>query len=806
MIQQLIISSEVQEIFVDPLCSLLSQFIVHRMEMMGEIIIVEGSNGVNWAITDPNWLTEKVLGKIFYTSNNTIKRSSIIKLQNVYPISSEKIDERADVKSEFNFLVDHLDYLPALLESIGVCIPIHNAQLSLLEQKQTNEECVEFKSYDKGMWFPSFIDIDAGDKDLCILPNANRNCIRRFRLSDPSRQIFPPGYFPGLFVNIAGLERQSTNLKFFNDGMELIANYAYESGSFTKHRSKLQIIINRSLDYFDVTVAGVKVISGDSYIWQRLEDIRKFIFNPSPSAWQKNVILEEFCVHPGDKTKEIPFMNTLQGLLNPVIKEEMLSYYYGELDSVAVEEITSSSLYNEKPGVNVGLDEFYHKSSNSFHHFHEAIQSQHVIMNKMKGLASEIETSMKTMSQLVDESHVKARTIIRDVISLKNGLPDAKRIDDDEIDNTDPSSSTTLKTDESSDEIDRIENKAEQLVDVSNSMKSLLRQLERAYDDSNELIMLSNISQPSTLINNQLVLQRQYNSNDHLIIELSNQLANINSRMNFVSESVERIMFSNTKMATTIESMIARNFDIPALPLIVLDPPKGSDWRNLKKWGFKKSRLFFICPITLKVGNAGVKGKGYKIYEPKDWLIKIIPLLKISIILLQIAIRSMGVSFNIPFPEFAGGDEAYLSNVSSVLDEMMLVTSGDAIGEELNKVMSSLDDVNDTKISKELLHETIDENSKVRLSATTSTTITTTMTMTAPENFLDINDRVYAAVGQLLKSAGDPMPNNRPIYSGLVGPIISKFDGTVSWVHSDAVDIFHKRGKEAVFGRGTCSI
>lgn len=808
-LQQLIVSSEIEESYVDPLCSLLSQFIVHRLEKLGEIIIVEGSNGVNWAITDPNWLTEKVLGKIFYPSNK-IQRSPVIRLQDVIPISTELIDERADVKSEFNFIVDHVDYLPALLEAIGVCIPIHNSQLSLLDQQQTDEECVEFKSYESSnptgmnMWFPSFIDIDSTHTDLLILPNVNRIVVRRFRLSDPSRQIFPPGYFPFLFVNVAGLERQSTNLKFFNDGMELVANYAYELASFTKHRSKLQIIINRSTDYFDVIVAGVKVANGDPYVWRRLEDIRSFIFNPSPSAWQKNVNLDEYCVHPGDMTKEIPFMNTLQGLLNPIMKEEMLSYYYGERDAVAVEELTSSSVYNEKPDVSLGLEEFYRKSTNSFHHLHEAIQSQNAMINKMKGLTSEIQSSMRAMSILVDDSHVKASTIVRDVISLKNGLPDAKRIDDDEVDDiiVDSTSSIVFKTDESPEEIDRIENKAEQIIDVTNNMKSLLRQLERAYDDTNELIMHSSISQQESATN-QLVLQNRqlkYNNNDYLIAELSNQLANINSRMNLVSENVERIMFSSNKISATIQSMVARNTDIPALPLIVLDPPKGNDWRNLKKWGFKKSRLFFICPITLKVGAAGIKGKGYKIYEPKDWLISIIPLLKVSIILLQIAVRSMGVSFNIPFPDFVGGNEAYLSNVNNVLDEMMLVTSGDAVGEELNKLMESLDDVNDTKISKELLHETIDENSKVRLTTSTLTTTTiNTASIAVSDNMLDINDRVYAAVGQLLRSAGDPMPNNRPIWSGLVGPIISKKDGTVAWIHESAVEDFHLRGREAFY-------
>ena len=64
---------------------------------------------------------------------------------------------------------------------------------------------------------------------------------------------------------------------------------------------------------------------------------------------------------------------------------------------------------------------------------------------------------------------------------------------------------------------------------------------------------------------------------------------------------------------------------------------------------------------------------------------------------------------------------------------------------------------------------------------------------------IEVNDRVYAALAQLLKYAGDPMPNNRPIYSGLIGPICSRYDGTVSWIHESAVELFHQKGKATFF-------
>ena len=820
MLQEFIASSDVPESFVDPLCSLLSQFIVDRMEKLGEILIVEGSNGVNWTVTDPNWLTETVLGKIFYPSDE--QKKPIVKIQNVSPLSSCTIDLRADTRSEFNFITHHFDYLPALLEGIGVCIRVPNNQLQLLEH-ESKVECTDFKPNGSNagvsMWFPSFIDINAGDKDCILLPNANRVCIRRFRLQDPVRQIFPPGFFPFLFVNVAGLERSSTNLKFFNDGMELVANYKYanETEPFIKHRSKLQIIINRSHDYFDVIVAGVKVEQGDSYVWNRLQDVRNLIYNPSPSAWQKNISLNEYCVHPEDKDKEISLQNTLKSLLNPESKEEMLSYFYGELDNVAVEEVgkieMASSIHNEKSGLGLGLEEFYKKSTVSFQHLHEAIQSQNAIISRLKGLASEIASTHKEMSMLIDDSNIKAKTIIRDVVSLKNGLPDAKRIDDDDDDDDDDdvtnnmsdnhnndmndnlSNAVVLSTNESTDEIERVQNKAQQLVHVSNSMKRLLRKLENACDDSNELVrnsldnvsMLNSITStttPAIPIHKQLM----HNSNDNLMKSLLSQLAIMNSRMDYVSENVEKIMSSSNKISATIQSMIAKNSDIPALPLILIEPPKGNDWRNIKKWCFKKSRLFFICPITLRVGAGGLKGKGYKIYEPKDWLIKIIPLLKISVIILQLAVRSLGIPFTIPIPNFADGDDAYLSNLNGALDnQLMIYTSGDVLTDTLNRGIVGIDQLSDTKLAKTLVHDIIDDRNKV------------TNHNDVSENVSGVNDNAYAALGQLLRNAGDPLPNNRPIYSGLVGPIVSKCDGTVSWVSEEAVTVFHEKGRKAFY-------
>lgn len=365
--------------------------------------------------------------------------------------------------------------------------------------------------------------------------------------------------------------------------------------------------------------------------------------------------------------------------------------------------------------------------------------------------------------------------------------------------------SNILVTDESADEIDRIENKAEQLVFVSNSMKQLLRQLQNAYDESNELIVNSSkdmntikasISQRSISC---LVVsdnRRLISNDDNQLTEvLLNKMTDINNKVELVSESVDMILSSNNKISTTIQSMIARISDIPAFPLMFLDPPKGNDWRNPKKWGFRKSRLFFICPITLKISAAGLKGKGYKIYEPKDWFLNVVPLLKISVLILQIAIRSMGITFNIPFPDFPNSNEVYLANLHSVLEDMMVVTSGNAVADEIGKISSALD-IDDVEIAKELREES--EAKKLQITNSDSNNENNN---TLPQNLLsiEVNDRVYAALAQLLKYASDPMPNNRPLYSGLVGPICSKADGTVSWVHESVVEIFHQKGKAAFF-------
>lgn len=202
------------------------------------------------------------------------------------------------------------------------------------------------------------------------MPHANRIIIRRFRLADADLQIWPPGFFASLFVSIAGLERHSRRVKIFSDGMEVVANYRHLQMARTalgattsplelSNTNKIQIIVSRFETYFDVIIAaGPNTDPSDARAWERLQQIRALLYPTSDYSWHRNVRLEEYCVHPSDTTCEMAIVNVFAAVKRWQSRtrfcsttsvageeweasiEEMKSFYYGEINSVAAEEDT----------------------------------------------------------------------------------------------------------------------------------------------------------------------------------------------------------------------------------------------------------------------------------------------------------------------------------------------------------------------------------------------------------------------------------------------------------------------------------
>lgn len=223
-------------------------------------------------------------------------------------------------------------------------------------------------------------------------------------------------------------------------------------------------------------------------------------------------------------------------------------------------------------------------------------------------------------------------------------------------------------------------------------------------------------------------------------------------------------------IGSLLKTIISKNWDVPCLPLLAKCPPKTGLRALLgaaKTMTHHRWRLFFVCPVSMKVALSGPRGRGYKIEEPRRYIARLLPLLQISCVIISIAMKSLGVPFTLPFPDGLTG--------KSLLDGNAFLAS-----------------------ARRLLSEGTEEDSEVD-------PVTTVKEALANGSPLEISDAAFDALAVLLRACGDPMPNGRPLYSGLVGPIVSASgDGSVAWVSLDEVEHFKKTGA-ACFGRKDAS-
>lgn len=297
-----------------------------------------------------------------------------------------------------------------------------------------------------------------------------------------------------------------------------------------------------------------------------------------------------------------------------------------------------------------------------------------------------------------------------------------------------------------------------------------------------------------------------------------------------IRKEVHSVVLETKRMTTSLTAIIQHVIDMPAFPLIIVPPAKGLDWLNPRTWAFKKFRLFFVCPITLVVAKSGPKGKGYKIFEPRGWFIKAIPILKISLILLNIALKVGGVPISIPIPDI--DPSVYFTSALAAMDEVLRLggigaEGGGGLGAGDNQliaqarageaaVIDTMQTVEEV-LSREggsLLRTELDmaidalgsaeqsseqQGQDVHTAREVANDVEKDVMASASQiaRLADLADASFAALQHMLQNAGDPMPNNRPLYSGLVGPIVSRGDGSTAWVDQQAVKQFEDEGRKA---------
>jgi hypothetical protein len=238
----------------------LYQYILRRLRQLGDVIMLSSEETENdsWIITDLNWLTNDMLHKV---ATQTIAFQEAVKMH-APPL--EGFQSGGSGLSLYDFLISrgkiakfsgcHERYIPTLLTRIGVllplvyfedetsCRPTPSTRDSMLGGRESVymldspfDQSVRRGTRARRMWFPFFALTSRKSANDCVfpsgfllqgLPQNNRIIMRRFELRKGSKKCWPHNFMGRLFLFVCSLERNSRNIKMFDDAL-------YVENSFT---------------------------------------------------------------------------------------------------------------------------------------------------------------------------------------------------------------------------------------------------------------------------------------------------------------------------------------------------------------------------------------------------------------------------------------------------------------------------------------------------------------------------------------------------------------------------------------------
>lgn len=84
------------------------------------------------------------------------------------------------------------------------------------------------------------------------------------------------------------------------------------------------------------------------------------------------------------------------------------------------------------------------------------------------------------------------------------------------------------------------------------------------------------------------------------------------------------------------KTLVTGQFLVPRLMIILPKDPKTL-WGTAKRWFVDVVQIYFICPVSLELGTP------YSLSKPKEWVTKVAPVVKWSLIALKIALLALGL-------------------------------------------------------------------------------------------------------------------------------------------------------------------
>ena len=291
----------------------------------GDILEVNG-----FVVTDFNWFTSEVLGKLFRTRWCNIQQLA----NNLFSFALSSRDIEALTGVDRHHFGEDVHALPQLLEQLQVCRQINEA-----------DSCVD--DGDEQFWFPAFLPIPRPpDVELGMI-DAVRVVRRRFYLNEDF--MFPPGYFADLYLKITTLDPRNHQFVFWEDCMKFESRYLVDNKDFVVG---VYISIG-STGYFDVVVCSTELrdldvtgrVIGHSNpcrVWNWMCRVRGFVYSLYS---EENSLVREWCLDPvSDSDEERTIQDVLLGKQE---KGDVVCqrYYYGSCGGHTVAVVMTDEEY-----------------------------------------------------------------------------------------------------------------------------------------------------------------------------------------------------------------------------------------------------------------------------------------------------------------------------------------------------------------------------------------------------------------------------------------------------------------------------
>lgn len=643
-----------------------------RLKSLGEILIV--GSPPRWVVTDPNWLTSTVLGKIV----SKLQKQGTFE---TFLLSEEEIDEFTEGGSA-NFNGD-LTAIPELLEALGVCIPV-----TVTATKTTSATLRR--------WFPAFYgngktltfdQVNDLMKEFCRLDSADtrvrsRRILRRFSLMDPKKQIFPLGYLAKLLADVAKLESSSRKIMYYSNGMEIERSYKDigDDGKEIYPTIKVIILQENQNDSFLIVVMSRSPNSApiirSSYAWRRMESICNLIrtreitpqpradtsdkpsgdiddevsISPSsshaPSSWIQNIRVCEFCIDPSN-TDDVRSVDEVERVIFEGASEEdkiqALPCFYGRDEHDNPVNEAKSYTFETKMTLEEKLDRLLENQEAQGRANVEAHQATHARLHVIGEDVAIIKQSVQSMFA----QNISLDTRLQSLLALSSNIRD---------------------------EGQNVREVMEQLCHSNENIRDMTNLIMEGSADIKLMLKLYHIE-------NQ---------------DFANRVTNLLQQNN---QSMQKLLEGNDVLKRMTLTLIKNTHNVT---LVVAFPytPKNLVKRAAHLTVRDHYRMLFVCSHTLQIVPCGPNGKGYKIEVPKEWVRRAAPVIKVGLIILRLALVSMtGVAIPIPI-EFGGID--YFGNTDATLG---------CIDTALRSFDTNFDEALDAKeMSKRFLNELNREN------------------------------------------------------------------------------------------------